>query len=141
MTRTCCLLYLYTHSDCRMTRTSCLLYLYTHSDCRMTRTSCLLYLYTHSDCRMTRTCCLLYLYTHSDCRMTIVQNRTGDGGAIYIPIVTVYRHNMIAVTNIPRADKWRVYSDAHISLWLLELALPQEYNMQQLSQYDTHLNH
>ena len=70
MTRTSCLLYLYTHSDCRMTRTSCLLYLYTHSDCRMTRTSCLLYLFTHSDCRMTRTSCLLYLYTHSDCRMT-----------------------------------------------------------------------
>ena len=73
MTRTSCLLYLYTHSDCRMTRTSCLLYLYTHSDCRMTRTSCLLYLYTHSDCRMTRTSCLLYLYTHSDCRMTRAQ--------------------------------------------------------------------
>ena len=67
---TSCLLYLYTHSDCRMTKTSCLLYLYTHSDCRMTKTSCLLYLYTHSDCRMTRTSCLLYLYTYSDCRMT-----------------------------------------------------------------------
>ena len=64
------LLYLFTHSDCRMIRTSCLLYLCTHSDCRMTRTSCLLYLCTHSDCRMTRTSCLLYMCTHSDCRMT-----------------------------------------------------------------------
>ena len=68
--RTSCLLYFYTHSDCRMTRTSCLLYFYTHSDCRMTRTFCLLYFYTQSDCRMTRTSCLLYMYTQSDCRMT-----------------------------------------------------------------------
>ena len=70
MTRKSCLLSLYTHCDCRMTGPSCLLYLCTHSDCRMIRTSCLLYLCTHSDCKMTRTYCLLYLYTHSDCRMT-----------------------------------------------------------------------
>ena len=45
-----------------MTRTSCLLHLYTHSNCRVTRTSCILYLYTHSDCRMTLSR-IVFLYT------------------------------------------------------------------------------
>ena len=46
-----------------MTRTSCLLYLYTYSDCRMTRTSCLLHLYTHSDCNLSTY--IVYTQTHT----------------------------------------------------------------------------